>query len=81
MFIIAPEEHMAPKVPVVTTSTSLKATSTPLLSTSFFICSAVKTWASPFLIFWFISSIVRFFCLDSSFIYLQPMPFEGTPTY
>jgi hypothetical protein len=73
-FMIAPEEHMAPKVPVVTTSTSLKATSTLLLSTSFFISSAVKTWASPFLIFSLISSIVRVFCLGLSFVYLQPMP-------
>jgi hypothetical protein len=32
----APEEHIAPNVPVVTTSTSLKATSTPLLSNSFY---------------------------------------------
>jgi hypothetical protein len=63
-------------VPVVTTSTSLKATSMLLLSTSFFISSAVKTWASPFLIFSLISSIVRLFCLGLSFVYLQPMPTE-----
>ena len=30
----APEEHMAPKVPVVTTSTSLVAFSMPSLSTT-----------------------------------------------
>jgi hypothetical protein len=72
--MIAPDEHIAPKVPVVTTSTSLKATSVLLLSTSFFISSAVKTWASPFLIFWLISSMVRVFCLGLSFVYLQPMP-------
>jgi hypothetical protein len=57
--MIAPELHMAPKVPVVTTSTSLKATSMPLFSTSCFISSAVRTWALPFRIFWFISSKVR----------------------
>jgi hypothetical protein len=54
----------------------LNATSTPLLSTSFFISSAVKTWASPFLIFSLISSMVRLFCLGLSFVYLQPMPSE-----
>jgi hypothetical protein len=46
----------------------------PLLSTKRFISSAVKTWASPFLIFSLISSIVRVFCLGLSFVYLQPMP-------
>jgi hypothetical protein len=61
VLIIAPELHMAPNVPVVTTSTSLNATSTPLLSTSRFISSAVKTCAVPFFIFSLISSMVRVF--------------------
>jgi hypothetical protein len=52
----APEEHMAPKVPVVTTSTSLAAFSTPFSSTKQMASSAVRTTASPFAILAFISS-------------------------
>lgn len=43
VLMIAPELHIAPNVPVVTTSTSLKATSMPLFSTRRFISSAVMT--------------------------------------
>jgi len=57
--MMAPEEHMAPKVPVVTTSTSLKATLTPLLSASSFISSTVRTRTSPRLIFSLISGMER----------------------
>ena len=66
VFMIAPELHMAPNVPVVTTSTSLKATLVPLFSTSRFISSAVKTCAVPLLIFSLISCTVRVFGLEMS---------------
>ena len=57
----APEEHIAPKVPVVTTSTSLYATFMPLLSTRSLNSVAVKTLASPSTIFLFMSEIVLLF--------------------
>ncbi len=49
---------MGPKVPVVTTSTFWAAFLTPSSATKSIISSAVKTTASPFLIFSFISGMV-----------------------
>ncbi len=52
----APEEHMAPNVPVVTTSTSSAAFSAPFFLTRSMTSSAVQTTAFPDLILSLISS-------------------------
>ena len=52
----APEEHMTPKVPVVTTSTFRAAPRTPSLATTSIISSAVTTTQLPARIFALISS-------------------------
>ena len=53
--IKAPEEHMGEKVPVVTTSTCLAASTAPSFLTILIISSAVTTTTSPDLIFSLIS--------------------------
>jgi hypothetical protein len=58
------QEHIGPKVAVVTTSTSSKAFLMLLLSISAFISSTVKTCISPRLIFSLFSAIVL--CLSST---------------
>src|SRR5665647_925803 len=50
----APDEHIAPKVPVVTTSTSFKAPSSPSSATIDGISSAVTTCTVPSRIRWLI---------------------------
>src|SRR6056297_3016429 len=54
----APDEHMGEKVPVVTTSTVLAASSAPFSSTISIISSAVATTTCADLIFSLISALV-----------------------
>ena len=62
----APEEHIGPKVPVVTTSISWAALFIPFLAAISITSSAVTTTALPFFIFSFISAMVLS-------IFLQPV--------